>query len=32
VGRKKVKRLKGARLTLKITQAGRTTTKIVKLG
>jgi hypothetical protein len=30
-GRKKAKKLKGARLTLKITQAGRSTTKTVKL-
>jgi hypothetical protein len=31
VGKKKLKRLKGVRLTLRIVQGGRTTTKTVKL-
>jgi len=31
LGRKRVRRLKGARLTLRITQGSRSVTKVVKL-
>ena len=31
-GRKRVRRLKGARLTLRIVQGSRSTTKVVRLG